>query len=227
VIQDVGVSDGRTACDFFGRLRSLFPNVAYFASDYGALVKVISNEQCCLVLNATNKLLELTFRSFVFHLPERWELLACFLYPLNILIRWYALHFPAKRLLKNYHTGKLSTHPQEILLFCPKALRLASEDKRFTLEEQSVLHPLKRSSHVIRAMNLLNPSYFTKEEFLRVLRHMHTALFDDGFLITGSNQDAGTPVHGGIYHKSSSGFEEIHRFGNGSPIAATIALFKP
>jgi hypothetical protein len=47
------------------------------------------------------------------------------------------------------------------------------------------------------------------------------------FLITGSNQDAGTPVHGGIYRKSSSGFEEIHRFGNGSPIANKIALFKP
>ncbi|MDR1267340.1 MAG: hypothetical protein LBJ70_03095 [Holosporales bacterium] len=139
---------------------------------------------------------------------------------------WYALHFPAKRLLMNYHLGKLSDS-QEIFLFCPEALRLSSEDKHFFLEEQSILRPLKRSSHVIRAMNLLNLSYFTKEEFLRALRSMHAALFDNGFLIVGSNQDAGTPVHGGIYRKSSSGFEEMRRFGNGPPIAETIALFKP
>src|ERR1700680_3540318 len=34
VIHDAGVSDARTACDFFRKVTAHFPNVSYYASDY-------------------------------------------------------------------------------------------------------------------------------------------------------------------------------------------------
>ncbi|MDR0406935.1 MAG: hypothetical protein LBH38_02530 [Holosporales bacterium] len=223
IVQDVGVSDGRTACDFFEELDSSLSVISFFASDYNSCLDVIESSFTRLTLRAS-RLLEVVWGPFVFYLAGKGEHEFRKRYPLSVLIRWYALHFPAKRLLRDYHAGKIRS--REILLFSPRALRLASKDKRFFLEEHNILEPLKRQSHVVRAMNLLNPSYFTREEFSQVLRNIHIALYEDGFLITGSNQDAGTSVQGGIYCKTSSGFKEIRRFGNGSSIAQIIENFK-
>ncbi|MDR1267341.1 MAG: hypothetical protein LBJ70_03105 [Holosporales bacterium] len=67
MIQDVGVSDGRTSCDFFKRLRSRFPNILYCASDYGVCLRTVKSGGIQVVLNAaTDRLLEVVYRSFVF-----------------------------------------------------------------------------------------------------------------------------------------------------------------
>lgn len=39
VIQDVGVSDGCTSCDFFEKIASSFFTVSFFASDYGSRLR--------------------------------------------------------------------------------------------------------------------------------------------------------------------------------------------
>jgi hypothetical protein len=221
ILQDVGVSDGRTACDFFERLQQKFQKITYFALDRGVRVKIIKNKYCYLALSAENKPLELTLGPFVFSLTRPWEKRDYLLYPVNIIIQKFALRFFAKKLLADYSSEKVSLS-SEILLFCSRALRLVSNDTHFILNEHDILTPYAQKSHVIRAMNLLNPSYFSKEQFLCILRHMHDSLFEGGVLITGSNQDANTPVQGGIYRKSSAGFEEVRRFGNGSPIAEMI-----
>jgi hypothetical protein len=221
ILQDVGVSDGRTACDFFERLQQKFQKIAYFALDRGVRVKIIKNEHCCLALSAENKPLELIFGPFVFSLTRPWEKRAYLLYPINIIVQKLALYFFAKRLLSDFYSEEVPLS-SEILLFCSRALRLASNDARFILKEHDILTPYTQKSHAIRAMNLLNPSYFSTEQFLCILRYMHDSLFEGGVLITGSNQDANTPVQGGIYRKASTGFEEVRRFGNGSPIATMI-----
>jgi hypothetical protein len=74
-------------------------------------------------------------------------------------------------------------------------------------------------------MNLLNRSYFTDDQFRVILKHIHSGLLDGGLLITGSNQDAGSLVNGGIYQKTKQGFNEIYQSGGGSPISDLIQSF--
>jgi hypothetical protein len=114
---------------------------------------------------------------------------------------------------------------KELLLFAPCALRLARKDSRYTLGQHDLLQPFRSRYHVIRAMNVLNPSYFSDEEFSRVLKYIYEGLLSNGLFITGSNHEAGSPVNGGLYKKTSEGFERIWQSGNGSPMKGEIAQF--
>jgi hypothetical protein len=87
--------------------------------------------------------------------------------------------------------------------------------------------PPSSGRHVIRAMNVLNPSYFDPEEIRLILGHVFDGLLDGGWLVTGSNQDADTLVHGGVYEKSPAGFRRIWQSGNGSPVESEILSWKP
>ncbi|MFM8454083.1 MAG: hypothetical protein ACKOAD_03755 [Gammaproteobacteria bacterium] len=78
----------------------------------------------------------------------------------------------------------------------------------------------------IRAMNVLNISYFSNDEFSQVMRNLYEVLTENGLLITGSNQEAGTLVNGGIYQKAGGGFLKIFNSGEGSPIESILLNFK-
>ena len=75
-------------------------------------------------------------------------------------------------------------------------------------------------------MNILNLSYFTKDEFNTIINNIYDCLELDGLFVTGSNQDAGTRVNGAIYKKTSDGFNLIHCEGSGSIIKEQIENIK-
>ncbi|MBL0941275.1 MAG: hypothetical protein IBJ00_00870 [Alphaproteobacteria bacterium] len=222
VIQDVAVSDGRTACDFFEKLTEYFSNVSYFASDYNPKVYVIEKESTRITLSHTGKILEIVWPPFVFNSIKEEN---CIYYPVNYLVRRFVLYFVVPPLMKAYHAGELKV--RELSLFAHKALILAQNDKRFHLLQHDLLNAFTNQSHLIRAMNVLNPSYFSQDQFEKVLSHIYTGLCKDGLLITGSNQEAGSIVHGGVYQKMPSGFRKIWQSGAGSPIEKKLLEFKP
>lgn len=219
VFQDVAVSDGRTAVDFFQKIVLSYPNVQYVASDYNPLVYVLESGDVKITLSGTGKVLETVFPPFVFGGMRREKY-----YPINYLISSWVDFWVVSPLLKQYKLGKMKA--KELLLFAPQALKLAEHDLRFCLAQHDLLKPFKGSSDVIRAMNVLNLSYFSELEFLRVLGHIYDGLKESGVFITGSNQEAGTVVNGGIYKKNKAGFEMIEQFGRGSPIAPLISTFQ-
>ena len=213
LFQDVGVSDGKTAVDFFEKIAVLFPKITYSASDYNPTVYVLEKGKLKVTLSHTGKILEIVWPPFVFNTIKRDSYKH---YPLNHLVYFFVQSLMVKPLLKAYRAGKMKA--RELHLFSPYTLAAAKNDPRFVLSQLDLLKPFQEKSHIIRAMNVLNPSYFSQQEFKKVITHLHTALLDNGVLITGSNQEAGSLVHGGIYKKTKEGFEKIGQSGDGSPI---------
>ncbi len=218
---DVGISDGRTAVDFFEKIARAFPDIQYVASDYNPSVFVVEKGRLKVTLSHTGKVLEILFPPFVFN-KIRKENFCC--YPLNHLVRFFVEKLYVRPLLKQYHQGHIQA--KELLLFAPNVLQKAHTDKRFQLRQYDLLQPFKERSDIIRAMNVLNLSYFSKTEFIHVIRNLYEGLTEGGLVITGSNQDAGTPVNGGIYQKKGKGFKKIFGSGTGSPIEDLFLNFK-
>ncbi len=219
-IHDAAVSDGRTAVDFFEKTKELFPKLEYLASDFNPKVYVLEKGRLKVTVSHTAKILEVLWPPFVFNTIKRdsWRY-----YPLNHFIRLAIQYFIVPSLINSYQRGELKA--KELMLFAPSALNRARTDQRFILGTHNLLQPFNRQYHIIRAMNVLNISYFTKNEFFQVLRNIHSGLLNDGLFITGSNQDAGSLVNGGVYKKTANGFEQIWQSGTGSPIANYISQF--
>jgi hypothetical protein len=218
---DCGVSDGRTGLDFFEKMVSAFPEIEYFASDYNPSVFVLEKGKLQVTLSHTGKILEILFPPFVFNKIKRDSFRH---YPLNHLILFFIEKFWVNSLIKKYQQGLVKA--KELLLFAPKVLQKTQTDKRFRLGQHDLLHPFKEPYCIIRAMNVLNPSYFSETEFDQVIRNLYEGLKDNGLLITGSNQESGTIVNGGIYQKKENEFSKIFNSGEGSPIEPLLLNFK-
>jgi hypothetical protein len=218
---DCGVSDGRTALDFFEKMAMDFPKISYFASDYNPSVFVLEKGQLKVTLSHTGKILEILFPPFVFNKIKRDSFRH---YPLNHLILFCIEKLMVNNLLKGYQQGLVKA--KELLLFAPKVLQKAQTDKRLQLGQHDLLQPFKEPACIIRAMNVLNPSYFSETEFAQVIRNLYEGLRENGLLITGSNQEAGTIVNGGIYQKKGSVFTKIFNSGEGAPIESLLLNFK-
>ncbi len=67
-VHDTGVSDGRTACDFFLKLADHHPDIRYFASDWEPTLKIIESGSGKVTLDSHNNPLEIVFPPFVFNL---------------------------------------------------------------------------------------------------------------------------------------------------------------
>lgn len=210
-VHDVAVSDGRTAVDFFTTLTGSFPALSYHASDYNPILSVVERDDLRITLDNAGNILEICRPPFVFNRMVRDSYKY---YPLNHLILLFMQMTSVPALMKAYKAGDVSA--KKFFLVAPQATKLAQDDRRFVLGQHDILQPFAGQYDVIRAMNVLNLDYFSVEEFRRIAGHLHAALKEDGILVTGSNQDPGTPVDGAIYRRTAIGFEEIKRFGNGS-----------
>lgn len=214
---DVGVSDGRTALDFFEKIVLAIPNIHYFASDYNPSVFIIEKGKLKVTISHQGKILEILFPPFVFNKIKRDSFRH---YPLNHIIRLFIEKIFVNPLVRQYNHGLISA--KELLLFAPKVLEKAQKDHRFQLGQHDILQPFKKPVDIIRAMNVLNTSYFSQAEFGKVIRNIYTGLKDGGIFITGSNQEAGTLVDGSVYQKNGKIFKKLFISGSGSPIESMI-----
>jgi hypothetical protein len=221
MLHDAGVSDGRTSCDFFHKIQPLFPKVNYHASDYDPQIFTIESGRTKVVLNKHNKVLEIVFPPFVFNGNRD-----AYRYPINHIIRYLLDKTLIKRLLSKYQQGLIKA--QMDLLFCHQAIALSQNDKRFHLEQHDLLKalPVKNSIDIFRAMNILNPSYFSRQEFETILTHIYDGLTKQGLFITGSNEESNTTVNGGIFQKTLTGFEKVGHSGTGSAIESIISNYR-
>lgn len=210
---DVGISDGRTALDFFEKMVLAFPNIQYTASDYNPKVYVLEKGKCKVMLSHTGKVLEILWPPFVFNTIKRDSIRH---YPLNHLVRFIIQFLVVSPLVKKHMTGKIQA--KELTLLAPQVLKVSKNDSRFIITQHDLLQTFKEQVNIIRAMNVLNLSYFSEKEFSTVLKNIHGGLKEEGFLITGSNQESGTIVHGGIYQKTRNGFQKVQQSGEGSAI---------
>jgi hypothetical protein len=129
------------------------------------------------------------------------------------------------RILHKYESGELKEQ-ESFNLFSPRAQDLAKTDAHFHLMQYSVLDrsPL-RPVNMVRAMNVLNVMYFSKEQMLTAFRNIYDALEEGGFFISGSNFYSGSVVDGGIYRKNGARLETVWNSGKGHPFQETLAKF--
>lgn len=219
-IHDVAVSDGRTALDFFESVSSFFENVEYTASDYNPIIYVIESGKFKITLSQTGQVLEIVAPPFVFNESKRDRWLW---YPLNRIIRLFVREVIVPGILKRYEAG--SCNRSELKLFAPRVVDKSIIDPRFILRQYDVLKHFDKQYNIIRAMNILNPTYFSEGEFLSIINHIYSGLKDGGVFITGSNEGVDSIVHGGIYIKAKNGFVNVFQSGNGSLVNDLILSY--
>jgi chemotaxis methyl-accepting protein methylase len=200
-IHDVGVSDGRTAVDLFNCLAEQFSQIEYVASDFESELNVHRDGDASVTVSKSGTISEIVYPPFVFNL---WKSDSARLHPINRLALLLA-KLRAKRILNKAK----DTRHEPIKLFCPNAARLALNDNRFRIADHNILDPMSGQFHAIRAMNILNVSYFSEAQIDKIARNFHNGLRDGGLLFFGSNEGPGTPVRGGIFRKAANRYDVL------------------
>jgi hypothetical protein len=209
---DLAASNGATSADLY---RILPGKLTFVASDYLPEVAVIGRDRLSLVYDpATGDWLQIIFPPFVFNLKRR-ESAA--LYPLNRLICRWLERARCPALWQQRDRARI------ISLLHPACRDLSG----FHYRRCDVLKPMHGPYDVVRAMNLLNHSYFDREGLRTVIRNIYDSLSSPGLFATGSNQDRGTLVNGAIYRKGPDGFERLCESGAGSPVDDLIVAMQP
>ena len=164
---------------------------------------------------ATSQPLQVIWPPFVFNVEKRESAL---LYPINRALLVILLRTRVRRLLERYSAADPAIRTRHIRLLAPVALDTLESDPRFDFERHDILQPLAGRFGLIRAMNILNRSYFEDDQLRVAIGHVARALTTGGLFATGSNQDAGSAVDGAVYERTTSGFQRLRSSGNGSPV---------
>ncbi|HUC60463.1 MAG TPA: hypothetical protein VMF53_00755 [Alphaproteobacteria bacterium] len=209
-VHDAGVSDARTAAELFEKLAPRYAQLDYYASDYDTELRVLRAGRVHAVLDRGGRVLELGARPFVFHVVAR-ERENFRLYPVNYAVLQYVERCRLPRLLEAERAHRIEA--ETLTLASPRASALAARDARFHLIAHDLRDPspLPRPADLVRAMNVLNESYFDRAALASVVGRLFEGLGAGGLLATGSNDGASSPVKGGIYRKGRRGFEVLWR----------------
>lgn len=222
-VHDAGVSDGRTAVDFFRRLAAV-PGLdfEFVASDYAPEATAVEDERSRLALVVdppTGELLQVVWPPFVFNVPKGESPL---FYPVNHLVRLWLLARRVPALVARWRAGGEGVRVSTLRLLHPSVLALEASDPRFRFERHDLLAPAPRRYDLVRAMNVLNRSYFSEADLARAVGHVADSLDPGGWFLVGSNQDRGSTVNGGVYRRTARGFERVLASGHGSEIDAIV-----
>lgn len=220
-VHDLAISDGRTTVPFFNVLAQGYQlNLEFLASDYAAEFTAYrakgTNRR--IILDRQGNLIQHVMPPFVFNAvwPEH-----PLYYPVNTVLRKTIGWALAHKMRHDIEKNPQGFVKQDILLLCDECKTLM-DDPRFTFRAYDLLAGPVGHHHVIRAMNILNASYFSPEQMRVAVANIASSLAEGGILITGSNEEGGTEVRGGIYRKKGNHFDALYESGGGSPARGFI-----
>jgi SAM-dependent methyltransferase len=222
-VLDVGVSDGRTSVELFQQLRSNGVAIGrYVASDYAPDVQILTDRAggVSVVVDPRNGTpLQVIRPPFVFNLANSES---PYLFPINrLLLRWL-LATSVPGLLRRATQGDPSVERRTELLVHPDCLELMRREPSFTFEHLDIVQPVRGTYDVLRAMNVLNRSYFPADVLGRIFEHLHRTIRPDGLLVVGANTERGRQVNGTVYARRVDGFEALITSGEGSEAGAFV-----
>ena len=219
-VHDVGVSDGRTTCALFDLLQRTYDDgFELLASDYDieVLSVPIGKGNSRVILDGNENPLQLILPPFVLNLVNP---VTPYFYPVNWLARVLntksAVHQAIKKLRDQ------SSDIRKIHIVCTECQDLARNHENVKIMQYDLLSKPLANMHIVRAMNLLNKSYFAPPEMQLAIDNIRESLVDGGLLITGTNVEAGTQINGGIYRRNGDTFDTIFESGHGSPVSSTL-----
>jgi hypothetical protein len=222
-VHDIGASDGRSSCGLYDDLNCLYgERLDFLASDYAPYLYVLKRAQGTsrLIIDDRKHALQIITPPFVFSVvrPESIKL-----YPLNYLIQRLVTSFYVRPLLQDYKAGRPGIERTKLELLCQECRAHIGKQNNFRFDSYDVLSGPNGRFDIIRAMNVLNYSYFPEAQLRNAVENIIESLSEGGLLITGSNMEQGTTVNGGIYKKTKNRMERIEISGNGSKVDALIA----
>jgi hypothetical protein len=223
-VHDIGVSDGRTSCDLYDHLNRLYGGrLDFLASDYAPFLYVLKRTRGAnrLIVDDQQHVLQIVTPPFVFITVGRRERITP--YPLNFLMRHLVTLLYARPLLQRYKAGSPDIQRTRIELFGRACRAYMSKQDNFRFDAYDVFSGSTERFDIIRAMNILNHSYFSEPQLIQAAESIVNSLKEGGLFITGSNTEQGTIINGGIYKKTKNRLERIEISGKGSQVDALIS----
>jgi hypothetical protein len=229
-IHDLAVSDGRTSLDFFSKLEKIFPSLDFTASDKNMFVDVFpdaKNKSKKIVKDGEGKILQIIFPPFVLNIYSSkrafaFKIKKVFLYSVNFFLTLIFLIPPFRNFFFKIDENK----KQRLALLQNKVMALAKSKNNFHLASRDLFQAASGEFDTVRAMNVLNPSYFNSREVKKIISNIFSSLANGGFLIIGSNKNAGSEVNGDLFVKKNKRLESLLKFGAGAPFREIILLAK-
>jgi hypothetical protein len=192
-VHDIGVSDGRTACELFRRIRDICP-VDYTASDLYPIAYIVRHMEkgWSVAFDQDGSAIQYAGWGFVVsaRVPDRlpW-------YPVNRLVRKIfekkfeprAIHvlnkidFSSLRNLEKAQDGEYCIF--KIPLICRECLGIMNETNSFRFIRHDVRTQTNESYDLIRVMNVLN--HLGRNDQVRALHGCFNSLRDNGYLVVG------------------------------------------
>ena len=190
-IHDVGASSGITTLELWQAVLAQRPARAH-ASDYYANMLLIRREGTPLTIacDEEGEPLQFTWGEFVFSARQR----ESFLRPVNrwLQARAMAVLPQVTEVLAARKSGRdvpAGWSIEEVGLWHPVCRLAAAADSRFTMGRHDVCMPLTPRWHFVRAMNVLNPGYFSPERQREAVRALAGSLLPGGLLLMGRTRE--------------------------------------
>lgn len=223
-VLDAAVSDGSATLGLIDRLDQLTNGAFSFtATDLEAgylVLRARAGAKARVVATDGGEIVQMIVPPFVLGHPR---LDSRIRYPINRLIRPFVRNW-ATQLIERHRAGDEGIDAREIIVAHPDFRNRLARDSRIRLEAWNLLEPwLGPPMHLVRAMNVVNPNYFSKSEQLRIFGHLLLALAEGGLLAVGANDDAGSMVDGTIWRRENGKLIELARSGGGCRSAHAAA----
>jgi hypothetical protein len=116
----------------------------------------------------------------------------------------------------------------KILLVHPEARLLADRESRFLIRHHSVFLPLAKLVQAIRTMNVLNLSYFQKQDIIAGAAAVHSSLTDGGVWILGRTRKEDPTDRNCVtlFEKRNDRFVVLRRINGGSEVESIVDGFR-
>ena len=219
-VHELAASDGRASVNLYNVLTSKYnDNFNLTLSDIIPYVNCLKfpGKKYYAVTDDQDNILEITKPPYVWNMgrPESR------IYFINNLMKRVC-----RRKISKLIAGGNITERTKIWLISKDMHDIISKAKNIRIRRYDVLSPSEESYDVIRAMNILRPSYFNPEQLRIILQHIYDALNDKGLLIVGSNKGKIKDVDAVVFVKTADGFEKYLSYNDSISYEDEISGFR-
>lgn len=197
-------------------VRHVTADFHFIASDRDGVFFVLNRRKSPnrrVIVSAQGEIVQAVYPPFVFSggKPEK-----LFLFPVNRAARAFAM-FSAKKLVQEWQAKDSNLEARSLIFACRPFRDLLAADRRLEFMAWDITTPWAGSRvHCIRAMNILNPSYFSKGQLGAIVRNLMESLVEGGLLAVGSNDGPESEVDGAIYRVEGGRLVELKSSGAGT-----------
>lgn len=215
-VEDRAVSSGLTSVEWAQTLFAHFPVVEFEASDLLIELEELSSAGGeTWIVEANGTPLQYIKPPFVvsLHHRESWR---------NPILRWVA----ARARRRFAQLSRADCRISRIRCIHPEAQALAKMNRNFHFEVRSVFDRSDVPCHVLRTMNILNLSYFSKEQLTAAAAVVFNSVAPGGIWIVGRTLESDLTNHVTFFQRCADRWQILDRIGNGSEIE-DVALAIP